>query len=89
MYKILPKAFHGTFTYFDISILVQVQLRTEVAYYAPQVRPDRGSNSRPPDHTFHVTETHHLSLKEDLLHPFLSLSLSLSLPLSSFAQSLL
>ena len=28
-------------------------------YYAPQVRPDRGSNSRPPDHdsTLHVTET--------------------------------
>ena len=27
-------------------------------YYAPQVRPDRGSNSWPPDHdsTFHVTE---------------------------------
>ena len=28
-------------------------------YYAPQVRPDRGLNSWPPDHdsTFHVTET--------------------------------
>ena len=28
-------------------------------YHAPQVRPDRGSNSRPPGHdsTFHVTET--------------------------------
>ena len=28
-------------------------------YQAPQVRADRGSNSRPPDHdsTFHVTET--------------------------------
>ena len=28
-------------------------------YYAPQVQPDRDSNSRPPDHdsTFHVTET--------------------------------
>ena len=28
-------------------------------FHAPQVRPDRGSNSRPPDHDsiFHVTET--------------------------------
>ena len=28
-------------------------------YYSPQVRPDRGLNSWPPDHdsTFHVTET--------------------------------
>ena len=28
-------------------------------YYAPQVRPNRGSNSRPPDHdrTLQVTET--------------------------------
>ena len=28
-------------------------------YHAPQVRPDRGSNSQPPDHdnTYHVTET--------------------------------
>ena len=36
-----------------------MRLRTEVGYYAPQVRPDWGPNSRHPDHdsTFHVTET--------------------------------
>ena len=34
-------------------------------YYAPQVRPDRGSNSRPPDHdsTLHVTETPSLTTR--------------------------
>ena len=38
-------------------------------YYAPQVRPDWGSNSWPPDHdgTFHVTETpasNHLAISD-------------------------
>ena len=39
--------------------LVQVQYDLGQKYKAPQVRPDRGSNSQPPDHdsTLHVTET--------------------------------
>ena len=42
---------------FPIKCLAQVRLRQK--YYAPQVRPDWGSNSWPPDHdsAFHVTET--------------------------------
>ena len=45
-------------------------------YYAPQVRPERGSNSQPPDHdsTLHVTETPALTTRPSVtsLHTVLS-----------------
>ena len=53
----------------------------EQKYYAPQVRPNRGSNSWPPDHdsTFHVTETPALttwpSVTSKYIVPFFYLSL--------------
>ena len=38
-------------------------------YHAPQVRPDRGSNSWPPDHdsTVHVTETPALTTRPSVI----------------------
>ena len=33
---------------------------TRQKYYAPQVRPDRGSNSRPPDHDSSIMSLRHL-----------------------------
>ena len=40
----------------NVTFLDEVRLRQK--YYGAQVRPDRDSNSWPPDHsTFHVTET--------------------------------
>ena len=41
----------------EIYFWIKYDLRQK--YYAPQVRPDRGLNSLPPDHdsTFHVIET--------------------------------
>ena len=44
---------------FLLFILIRVRLIFRQKYQAPQVRPDLGSNSWPPDNdsTFHVTET--------------------------------
>ena len=43
-------------------------------YHAPQVRPDRGSNSWSPDHdsTVHVTETPALTTRSSVTSTFLS-----------------
>ena len=44
---------------YTITLVHLVRLRTEVAYHVPQARPNRGSNSWPPDHDsiFQVTKT--------------------------------
>ena len=45
--------------FFGIHFYVWFKYDLGQKYYAPQVQPELGLNSRPPDHdsTFHVTET--------------------------------